>query len=196
MGGRRVLLARLCLALTRSKLVRPQLCDTSRKQPDICGASLHFTRCLASVVHDNDATAWQELLILPKTVLDAPRRGGRQHQKAVASYTLDRLQRWQAGERQSLWDTRGKVSGPRRYDLSVTQRQEMAINLAREGHDRKACLALLSTGLCPDTPATVQALRGLHPAHPQPSARPMHDLPLAPEVVPDAVAKALRSFPR
>ena len=50
-------------------------------------ASLHFTRCLASVVHDNDATAWQELLILPRTVLDAPRRGGRQYQKAVASYT-------------------------------------------------------------------------------------------------------------
>ena len=61
-----------------------------------------FTRCLASVVHHNDANAWQELLMLPKTVLDAPRRGGRQHQKAVASYTSDRLQRWQAGERQSL----------------------------------------------------------------------------------------------
>ena len=71
----------------------------------------------------------------------------------------------------------------------------MAINLAREGHDRKACTALLSTDLCPDTPETVQALRGLHPAHPQPIARPAHDLPLAPEMVPDAVAKALRSFP-
>ena len=70
----------------------------------------------------------------------------------------------------------------------------MAIILAREGHDRKACAALLSTGLCLDTAETVQVLRGLHPAHPQPTARPVHDLPLAPEVVPDAVAKALRSF--
>ena len=44
-----------------------------------------FTRCLASVVHHHDATAWQELLMLPKTVLDTPRRGGRQHQKAAAT---------------------------------------------------------------------------------------------------------------
>ncbi|CAK9025335.1 unnamed protein product [Durusdinium trenchii] len=93
-----------------------------------------LTRCLASVVRHNDATAWQELLMLPKTVLDAPKRGGRQRQKAVASYTLDRLQRW-------------------------------------------------------------QALRGLHPPHAPPVARALHDLLLAPEVVPDAVAKALRSFP-
>ena len=70
-----VLLARLCLALTRSKPARPQLCDTSRKQPGICGGK--------------PSLAWQELLMLPKTVLDAPRRGGRQHQKAV----VDRLQR-------------------------------------------------------------------------------------------------------
>ena len=76
---------------------------------------------------------------------------------------------------------------------SGCQRQEMAISLAREGHDRKACAALLSTGLCPDTPETVQALRGLHPTQPLPSARPVHDLP--PEVVSNAMAKALRSFP-
>ena len=34
--------------------------------------------------------------------------------------------------------------------------------LAREGFDRKACNA--STSLCPDSPATVAALRDLHPA--------------------------------
>lgn len=71
----------------------------------------------------------------------------------------------------------------------------MAIGLAREGQDRKACAALLSAGLCPHTAETAQALRGLHPPHAPPVARALHDLLLAPEVVPDAVAKALRSFP-
>ena len=154
-----------------------------------------LTRCLASVVYHNDATSWQELLMLPKCVLDAPRRGGRQHQTAVASYTLDRLQRWQAGERQSLWDTCGQLSGSRRRDHSARERQEMAVSLAREGFDRKACVALLSSGLCPDTPATVQALRDLHPQHSQPVGPAVHELPVAPELTPDMVAKALRSFP-
>lgn len=133
--------------------------------------------------------------MLPKCVLDAPKRGGRQHQKAVAAYTLDRLQRWQAGERQSLWDTRSQPSGSRRQPPSGRERQELAISLAREGYDRKACAALLSTGLCPTTPATVQALQALHPVRPPPSSPATHALPIAPEVTVDVVAKALQSFP-
>ena len=71
----------------------------------------------------------------------------------------------------------------------------MALAMAREGWDGKACAALLSSSLCADTPATLQALRALHPEQPIPVAPPMPELPLAPELEPETVVKALRSFP-
>ena len=64
-----------------------------------------LTRALATVAHRNDDKAWRELCMLPKCVLCAPTQGGRQHRKATAAYTLDRLHRWQEGERLSLWDS-------------------------------------------------------------------------------------------
>ncbi|CAL1165087.1 unnamed protein product [Cladocopium goreaui] len=125
------------------------------------------TRALAAAAHRNDDKVWRELCMLPKCVLCAPHRGGRQHRKATAAYTLDRLHRWQA----------------------------LAIGLAREGFDRKACAALLSKGLCPPTAATAEAFRALHPQQPPPTAVGMNDLPVAPEIAPEAVARCLRAFP-
>ena len=61
-----------------------------------------FTRALSAVVHNNDDKAWRELLMLPKCVLCAPTRGGRRHSKAAGAYTLDRLHRWQEGDRLGL----------------------------------------------------------------------------------------------
>ena len=46
-----------------------------------------LTKTLA-VVHYNDLCSWQELLLLPQCVLNAPPRGGRKHAKAAAAYTL------------------------------------------------------------------------------------------------------------
>ena len=57
-----------------------------------------LTRALAAAAHRNDDKAWRELCMLPKCVLCAPHRGGRQHRKATAAYTLDRLHRWQEGK--------------------------------------------------------------------------------------------------
>ena len=57
-----------------------------------------LTRALAAAAHRNDDKAWRELCMLPKCVLCAPHRGGRQHRKATAAYTLGRLHRWQEGE--------------------------------------------------------------------------------------------------
>ena len=51
-------------------------------------------RALAAVAHSNTDKAWRELAMLPKCVLCSAGRGGRQHRKATAAYTLDRLQRW------------------------------------------------------------------------------------------------------
>ena len=59
-----------------------------------------LTRALAAVAHRDDEQAWRE----PKCILCAPLRSGRKHKRAVSAFTLDRLQRWQDGERMSLWD--------------------------------------------------------------------------------------------
>ena len=149
-----------------------------------------LTRALAAAAHRNDDKAWRELCMLPKCVLCAPHRGGRQHRKATAAYTLDRLHRWQEGERLSLWESRTALKrGPGLLELE--QRKALAIGLAREGFDRKACAALLSKGLCPPTAATAEALRALHRQQPPPTAVVMNDLPVAPEIAPSRDASGL-----
>ena len=104
--------------------------------------------------------------MLPQCVLCPPSRGGRKHHKAAAAYTKDRLQRWLEGDYKALWHDRHQP--PRRggRNQSSDQKRELAIALAREGFDRKACNALVSEGLCSETPETAEALRTLHPAQP------------------------------
>ena len=154
-----------------------------------------LTRALAQVAHSNDERAWRELLMLPQCILCAPPRGGRRHHKAAAAFTLDRLQRWQAGERLSLWDSRPApraLGGPA---PTADQRKAMAISLGKEGFDKKACAALQSQGLCPPSSEVLRALDALHPHGPAVIANPMHELPLAGEIAPDLVAKCLWAFP-
>ena len=76
--------------------------------------------------------------------------------------------RWQDGERASLWLSRPQPSKRAQRHLTDEQKEEYAIGLAREGFDKKACTALLSQGLCPETPEIVAALRLLHPTSPAP----------------------------
>ena len=154
-----------------------------------------LTRALAAAAHHNDLRSWQELAMLPQTVLDAPRRGGRQHARAAAAYTKDRLQRWDAGERLSLWETRQQPLPRRARRRTDEERRELAVGLAREGFDGKACAALLAEGLCAETPATVAALQSLHPTQASPPPVAAHELPVAPELSPDDVLKALHTFP-
>jgi len=49
-----------------------------------------LSRALATAARTNSARSWQELLMLPQAVLDAPRRAGHKHAKAAAAYTVDR----------------------------------------------------------------------------------------------------------
>ena len=123
----------------------------------------------------------------------APR--GARHAKTTAAYTVDRLRRWGEGERLSLWQSRRQRPrgghGPRTAD----QRRDLAVALAREGFEGKACAALLADGLCPETTDTTRALQQLHPIQPPPLACALHDLPIAPDIIADEVGKALRSFP-
>ena len=153
-----------------------------------------LSHALADVAQCNDERAWREFLMRPQCVLCSPPRGGRKHHKAAAAYTKDRLQRWLEGDRQALWEDRHRPARGAPRKRSAEQRRELATALAREGFDRKACDALVAEGLCPDTPETAEALRALHPSQPA-VAVDTAALPLAHEVVPDEVAKALRAFP-
>ena len=104
--------------------------------------------------------------MLPQAVLDAPRRAGHKHAKAAAAYTVDRLQRWEAGERMTLWDTRHKVTVRHGGHRTAAERRDFALGLAREGFDGKACAALLAEGLCPAT--LKQWLSSAHSTLPSP----------------------------
>ena len=76
---------------------------------------------------------------------------GRKHAKAAAAYTLDRLQRWESGERRDLWDSRQPPLAPGGRARTLAQKKGLATSLAREGFDNKACAALLAEGLCKET---------------------------------------------
>ena len=88
-----------------------------------------LTKALAAVVHYNDLCSWQELLLLPQCVLNAPPRGGRKHAKAAAAYTLDRLRRWEDGDRILLWESRGRTSSKHR-SLTTPEKKDLATSLA------------------------------------------------------------------
>ena len=154
-----------------------------------------LTRALASVTHHNDEASWRELLMLLQCVLDPPCRGGRKHARATAAYTLDRLRQWEDGERLLLWQTWQQPQRGRRRPLNKTERKELAKGLAREGFESKACTALLATGLAPENAETIAAVRAFHPQAAELAVPAMHELPPAPELVLDVVAKALRNFP-
>ena len=106
-----------------------------------------------------------------------------------------RLKRWEDGERIQLWHTRRQLQRGLRRPPTTAERKEMATNLAREGFDGKACAALLATGLAAENHETTAALQALHPHHADPDLPAIHELPPTPEIVPDIVARALRSFP-
>eukprot|EP00666_Eupelagonemidae_sp_cell4sb_P017976 gene17976-biopygen815 len=62
--------------------------------------------------------------MLPKCVLRVPPsgRGGRQHRKRTASFTLGRLERWERGDRMQLWDDippARRRAGRRQLDLEA-----------------------------------------------------------------------------
>ena len=117
-----------------------------------------LTRCLAAVAVYNTVEAWTELEMLPKATLSPPPRGGRQHARAAGAYTTDRLNRWLEGDRASLWDeVVATPVTPGSKACTEASRLRRADALAREGFGRKACAALLSTGVCPEDAATASA---------------------------------------
>jgi hypothetical protein len=50
----------------------------------------------------NSMGEWTELMMLPEAVLCLP-QGPSKANETTAAFTLDRLERWEAGERLTLW---------------------------------------------------------------------------------------------
>ena len=92
-----------------------------------------------------------------------PPRFSPRHHKAVGACILDRLHRWQEGERLGLWDSRPSRQIANGQHPSAEQRRALATSLAREGFDRKACAGVVSNGLCAPTAETMAALSGPGP---------------------------------
>ena len=156
-------------------------------------------RALAAAVFFNSHAAWTEFAMLPKCVLCTPPRGGKAHANAAANFTADRLSRWLAGERQSLWadaPSAGRGSNRRSRRASTKQRETQAIAFAREGFDRKACAALVAEGIVDPCRSNLDKLKPLHPVRAPLDAVPAQQLPASPNIDSEAILQALRSFPR
>ena len=136
-------------------------------------------RTLALVASQNTEAAWIDLMMLPKTVLLTPKRGGKKHRSAAATFVRDRICRWEAGERLSLWQD--VVSKEQRsvQANTVESRRRYAVALCREGFDRKACSALVNNDMLPYSLETYNALKTLHPEVAPPSCPDPAGLPQA-----------------
>jgi hypothetical protein len=155
-----------------------------------------LTQAIALVNETQSVEAWTQLMMLPKATLLAPPRGGKRHRAQAATYTLDRLACWQAGERATLWeDVTGKQSQKRQKPETSEDRRKRAEALCREGFDRKACASLISNGILPESPDTRDALKKLHPAKSAPTCPVLSTLPAAEEIPLHVVEKVLKSFP-
>ena len=159
-----------------------------------------LARAAASAAARNSTAAWQELLMLPKALLVAPRRGGVRHRAQAAQATRRRCLRWLDGERASLWE---ELEGQplRRQGSGTTTsaaRHSRCRRLAAEGDLSKACSVLTEPAALPPSQSTLEELQAKHPqASPPDLAALGSPRPGAvPEFDQDALSRAVRSFKR
>ena len=108
--------------------------------------------------------AWTELILFSKAVLRTEKRGVRPGQAFARA--KNRLDRWMAGERESLWveaikDFEGRRG--KRGKMTEKERGEAAERLASLGRPGKAIQALTSPGLAEDTGAVERKLMSKFP---------------------------------
>jgi hypothetical protein len=119
----------------------------------------------------NNAEAWTRLLMLPKCVLVASRRGGKRNRgdRLSVSYLCAA---WSRGELAWLWKraTRSLPSKPRAGVVDPKRAAEAAITHVRHGRLGKACATLSSSGLAPDNEETRAKLQQKHPVASPPAA--------------------------
>ena len=82
----------------------------------------------------------------------------------------------------AAWRPLGQQAAAHQRALTAAENSDMAIGLAREGHDGKVCAARLAERLCPHSCAVVEVLRCLHPVLPEPDVPVAHQQPPAPDI--------------
>ena len=107
--------------------------------------------------------SWLKLFLLPKCVLVSSKRRGRHHTPMSIGHHCNI---WSQGRFDTLWEHATRQATPRdRHPRQRSARQSIfiAISLAREGLYGKACQALTSTGIAPNTDTTWELLQSKHP---------------------------------
>ncbi len=170
-----------------------------------------WAQCLlsavAAVLQHNDELAWLDLLMLPKAVLRASARSGKQHRTRIDAETKRLCKDWLDGHRTQLWRqskslaTRRRTTRPRSPNEAQSQRSERAIRLIKEELLSKACGALVDGQAAAVTPAIRREMSEKHPRTRGADEQRMAGLrqvhAAATQAVDmDAVRKAVRGFAR
>ena len=153
---------------------------------------------------DNCATApdnlknWTRLLMLPKCILKAPRRGGKSHAPNNCRDNRQRIKSWKEGNISDLWSNatkrpkeRTKKNSKPSPDFNVRRAKE----LAGLGQFGRAAKALFSDGLVSKSDESLKDLLSLHPSADPPVFSGRDESPLAYQVESEFVHKSLKSFP-
>ena len=148
---------------------------------------------LKSICYENSEEAWLRLFMLPKCVLRASRRGGR-NCKHPSIEQLCNL--WSQSYIGIIWSRINKcpVIAPQKQNSQV---DIYFIGLSREGLLGKACQALVSPGVAPNTLEVWDLLRQKHPKGLHPSL-PISSSPHVNHVLPHDfnTSSVLHSFPK
>ena len=167
-----------------------------------------WSRCLAkTLAHtcwSNTVEAWSEQQMLAKCVLCAPPRAGKNHHNQRVAHTRNRLNRWLAGERGSLWadlPNLSKPGGTKRVSAAIlaNQRHSRCIDLCGEGAFSSGCKALTKGAPLSFSSSVMQQLRDKHPQNtspPQPSLLTATPTDQVPTFTAESVDRAIRSFHR
>ena len=169
--------------------------------------SMCLLSALANVVQYNDTTAWTDLTSLPKMVLAAEVRGGRQHSKRFEAGTKMRCQRWLEGERGQLWFHASRNASTGRGRKNVVKvngdnfKIQRAMEFLREGLLHHACGSLSRAPPVEITDLVEEQMRKKHPKARQADLSRLLEVrgisPAAALAVDsEAVAKAVSSFSR
>ena len=100
--------------------------------------------------------------MLCKCVLPAESRVGKKQAKRVDFVEL--CEAWESGKKKILWERamRANKRGGAKHENTDAARIQLAIRKARDGEYSRACGALVSSGIAPNTIETAQKLKSKH----------------------------------
>lgn len=169
------------------------------------GARKTWAQCLAAALSDartyNDEKAWIQMLALPKMVLRAADRAGKKNKKRNDVDVKRSCEAWLEGQRGCLWLPPGTADGRKQSRESEQAKQERCEALAKESLYGKACSALAREPPVPISDEVRVDMCGKHPSPREVDVERARDLravspQAAPQISPEQIEKAIRSFPR